>query len=99
LGEVGSQSRVWVGSEVLAPRRKLPTDLPGHRQGTAEPLSRGSKVAGFRGAPLGKDEGTIEQDRSSLDEAGVPGVSESWEEKPLSHKNLYWDHVGLHGQS
>lgn len=49
-GEVGSQSGVWVGFEVLVPRRRPPAGPPGHREGTAEALSsQRAMVAGFQG--------------------------------------------------
>lgn len=44
----GSQSRMWVGSEDLASRRRPPAGPPGHREGIAEAVSRG---------PRGKDSG------------------------------------------
>lgn len=45
-----SQTGVWVGSEVLAPGRRPPAGLPGHREGIAEALSsQRATVAGFWG--------------------------------------------------
>lgn len=50
LGEGGSQSRVWVGSEVLASRRRPPAGPPRYREGIAEALSsQRAMVAGLWG--------------------------------------------------
>lgn len=45
-----SQTGVWEGSEVLAPRRRPPAGPPGHKEGIAEALSsQRATVAGFWG--------------------------------------------------
>lgn len=59
----GSQSRMWVGSEDLASRRRPPAGPPGHREGIAEALSRGPRWqdSGDEVPPPTQGKGAMEQ--------------------------------------
>lgn len=85
----GSQSRMWVGSEDLASRRRPPAGPPGHREGIAEALSRGPRGQdsgdevpppppgqGGHGTKPGQDMA----ERMLLERAGTHG------KRPLGHK-------------
>jgi hypothetical protein len=73
----------------LAPRRKLPADLLGHRQGITEALRESHRWHNSGDALAPKDKGAMEQEHVSLAKAGTPGMSGSWRERPLYHKQTH----------
>lgn len=95
----GSQSRMWVGSEDLASRRRPPAGPPGHREGIAEALSRGPRWQdsgdevppprpgqGGHGTKPGQDMA----ERMLLERAGTHG------KKPLGRcMSSSWGQVGI----